>query len=811
MGKIDFYVDKATKYLTPVILFLPFVVMSSFYFPFITPRNFIFRILVTIILAAYLWLFFRNRKKYKPVISSVVIAYLALAVVMTISSLFGGDWLYSFWSNYERMEGLLGSYYLVGFLFIILGLYYPQKAWHRLLYISVFVSYILSYIAFTQVLNVQFLINSAGGDRVSSTMGNPTYLAAYALFHIFFALYLIFKDKRQSLKFELLGFYVLDILAIFYELKARSVGNAGMLSIMSKHFGLAVMFLAPQIVLHVNVYWRRANAMWRQQSRLLYYLLVMMMNFWAMFNTQTRGALLGFFVALVVAGLFVLLAGKINRKIKLSVLGLIAIAVVFVGTAFVFKDQDFVKNNKAFRRLSDISLSDTTAQTRILTWQLSFKGWLEKPILGWGEEKFYVVFNKYFPEKIFRHPGSTVWFDRPHNIFLQYLVNGGAVGFIAYLSIYIFILIRLFKYWRRSQDAMTVAIMLAILIGYAIQNFFVFDSIDTSIPFVLYLAIVTMITARPKKTKENSSLVKSSWAVYAVPALVLIIGYSVNVPQMQANKDFVRQYNKIRTTAFSEAEQINFINQINKGYFGKFEARQVYADYAIEVAEKDGFSLYQKSKIVDWASREMEKSIAEQADNVRHHAFLINLYLTAAEKVERSYADKNIELINRALPLSPARTPFYYSLGRAYMIKKEPQEAIKYFEQARDMSPNVFESHLNVLVGYLTIRDLAKAKEAVELMRNTKALIAREGPAHFRRDYFTRVAEAYFIFKQPAEALSTLEEGLSLYGDLPEFLSPAIIYYHSQDNQDKVNSYLVRLEAVDTEAATKVKQLLEQQ
>src|SRR3989344_4186068 len=236
MKNIDFYIAKTIRYLTPVILFLPLYINSGFYFPFITPRTFAFRIIVSIILALYLFLFVRNRKKYKPIWSSIVVAYLALALIMTLASILGGDWQYSFWSDYERMEGLLNLYYLVAYFMVILGVYYRKKAWHQLLYISTFVSFIITLIALSQVLKIDLLLTSAGGERVSSPTGNPTYLAAYAMFHIFFALYLIFKDKRVKLKFELIGFYVLDILFIFSEIKASQLGNPGILSRIFGHF-----------------------------------------------------------------------------------------------------------------------------------------------------------------------------------------------------------------------------------------------------------------------------------------------------------------------------------------------------------------------------------------------------------------------------------------------------------------------------------------------------------------------------------------------------------------------------------------------
>ena len=99
---------------------------------------------------------------------------------------------------------------------------------------------------------------------------------------------------------------------------------------------------------------------------------------------------------------------------------------------FVNKDSGFVQNNEGLRRLTSISLQERTMQTRFMTWNSAWQGFKDRPILGHGQENFYVVFNKYFNPEIYSHAGSRIWFDRAHNIFLDHLTTGGLIGLILY-------------------------------------------------------------------------------------------------------------------------------------------------------------------------------------------------------------------------------------------------------------------------------------------------------------------------------------------------------------------------------------------
>ena len=63
---------------------------------------------------------------------------------------------------------------------------------------------------------------------------------------------------------------------------------------------------------------------------------------------------------------------------------------------------------------------------------MAIKGFIEKPILGWGQEGFNFVFNKYYDPRMYT---QEPWFDRAHNTYLDWLIVGGALGLLSYLAI----------------------------------------------------------------------------------------------------------------------------------------------------------------------------------------------------------------------------------------------------------------------------------------------------------------------------------------------------------------------------------------
>ena len=97
-----------------LIPFIPLYVANSMFFPFITGKNFAFRIIVEIIFALWIVLALRDRS-YAPNKSAILYSILTFMAVLTVADIFGANLFRSLWSNFERMEGLVALLHLLGY------------------------------------------------------------------------------------------------------------------------------------------------------------------------------------------------------------------------------------------------------------------------------------------------------------------------------------------------------------------------------------------------------------------------------------------------------------------------------------------------------------------------------------------------------------------------------------------------------------------------------------------------------------------------------------------------------------------------
>ena len=165
----------------------------------------------------------------------------------------------------------------------------------------------------------------------------------------------------------------------------------------------------------------------------LFYSFAILVQFFILYHTATRGAILGLIGGMIVAFvLFIIFdeKGGILRKISLYKL---AVLLILIFGFFAVKNTDMIKSSPVLSRIASISINEATS-ARFPVWNMALKGFKEKPILGWGQENFNYVFNKNYEPKMYN---QEQWFDRAHNIFLDWLVAGGFLGLLSYLSIFL--------------------------------------------------------------------------------------------------------------------------------------------------------------------------------------------------------------------------------------------------------------------------------------------------------------------------------------------------------------------------------------
>jgi O-antigen ligase len=173
------FASRSGLYLIP---FVPLVVSSSLFFPYITGKAFIFRLIVEILLGLWLvGLIFEPAAR--PRRSGLLWAVAALIGVTTLATLFGVDPFRSFWSNFERMDGLITYLHLGAYFLLLIATLRTETWWRWWLGTSLGVSGIMVIYALVEYSRLA----PGASSRLAATLGNPIYLAVYLLLHLFIA------------------------------------------------------------------------------------------------------------------------------------------------------------------------------------------------------------------------------------------------------------------------------------------------------------------------------------------------------------------------------------------------------------------------------------------------------------------------------------------------------------------------------------------------------------------------------------------------------------------------------------------------
>ncbi|MDO8594500.1 MAG: O-antigen ligase family protein [bacterium] len=210
--------------------FIPLIVASPLFFPFITGKNFAFRIIVEIIFACWALLAIadaRFRPKKSPLLWSVV----TFLCVVFIADALAENPFKAFWSNFERMEGFITLIHLGAYFLVATSVLDSEKLWHRFLATSVGVSAFLGIYGMLQLAG-KIVINQ-GGVRLDGTFGNAAYFAGYMLFHFFLTLFLIFRHRIPlTAKWLYGGALFLQLFVLYFSAtRGSAVGLVGGLAV----------------------------------------------------------------------------------------------------------------------------------------------------------------------------------------------------------------------------------------------------------------------------------------------------------------------------------------------------------------------------------------------------------------------------------------------------------------------------------------------------------------------------------------------------------------------------------------------------
>jgi len=731
-------------------LFVPFIVATgswgvpNLFFPYITGKNFAFRFLVEFALLCYLLLAFAT-PKYRPRASNLMWVVLAFVAWMAVATAFSVDPSKSFWSNFERMEGYAGLLHLFAWFVITGALLGAENLWERFLNWSVAVGAVQGLWALLQFFG-WFSISSQSGMRADTTFGNATYTAVYLLINLFLALYLLARTKDKH--------------------------NA----------------LTPQVL----------------------YVAAIALQSVGILLTETRGAILGLAVGLVVAALYLIIfaRGRESRVLRRSAVGAVVAVVVLGGALYAARDEEFVKNTPALRRVASISLTETTVTSRLnYIWPMAVKGAMEKPLFGWGQENFSFVFNKYYEPGMYN---QEAWFDRAHNQFLDWLIAGGAPAFLLYLALY------LLAAWAivRSQKFSPAerAALLGLLAAYAFNNLFVFDNLVSAMYFFALLGFLHSVSRRelPGSVALSRPMHEHTLAVIApIAAGVILLGaWSFNAPALARGMALVSAIQtqeagvnnagvRIGVPKDPKKNLAEFQTALNPELWpgnplGVQETTEQLLQYVSNLAPQQNIDPQLKSDAFMAARNAIEALTAERPGDARlelFEAMLLGQFGQIGDAVAH---------LQKALEYSPRKQQILIQLGLTYLQGGDAQSALAVLKQAFESEPR-FDAARNYYAA--TLYATGQSATADALLREQYGSTVVDNP---------QLLQVYMSLKLYPQAIAVWQKRVEANpSDVQTLLGLASVYFASGDKTNTI-ALLQKIAKLQPAAALEMQNLIKQ-
>jgi O-antigen ligase/tetratricopeptide (TPR) repeat protein len=639
-------IGRALPYALLFPAILPLVYVDGMFYPYLTAKTLLFRGDAIVALALFLALIFSGASYYGERLRNPL-TWLpgGLLAAAYVSSLLGIDFYHSFWSVYDRGDGLLTLTSIIA-SFYMLVLVLDERMTGRLLRTVAWVGTLVAVFASLQWIQsttgITFLVPMTSG-RIGSTLGNAAFLASYLVISLFVTL------------------IVAQALSRVWRMRAYAAAGLQLFAILA---------------------------------------------------SATRGALLALILGTFCALVYVAWRGNGAYR-SYARYGLVALIVS--GALFMLFREQFVRAPlEIVRRVATISLSDATVESRLFIWNEVGREAMKTPIFGVGAEHIEPIFNRvYDPTALIEQ-----WFDRTHNVYLDYFVQYGAFGLVLYLSILGAFARRAWLHLGSADPtrARVGELLLLLLIVYAAQNFFVFDTVSS---LWLFFALFATLFVGEERAMP---LVRPAYARYAPGALVLLV---LLIPVV---------WRPLYANLLLGSAYVHHVSDVNRsvGALEKGLSLDTYADLEY------GYQLYEmyserqmtmlqgaeRMKAYQFARDTLEKNLVRYPYDARTATYLAHVLDLAP--LEARDEGRTREVAERALTLSPNRIqPWYIKTNLVIragdaLPPEDPQRAVYYREgiailmDYAQMLPTFAEPRFVIATLYLTLGNPDEAAEWAE-------------------------------------------------------------------------------------------------
>ncbi|MEI7740980.1 MAG: O-antigen ligase family protein [bacterium] len=443
-------------------------------------------------------------------------------------------------------------------------------------------------------------------------------------------------------------------------------------------------FLATYALLHVYLavilFLQAGSRNWK-----IFYALSVLAHFAIILASGTRAAVLAISLTCILGGIYFLRPKLGERKTYIRFTGVILL-IGLAASAFLWLRISAPGKSIAEKFPESIYriINTDAGGDRKALWRIAIEGIKEKPVLGWGLENYGIVFEKYFRPMTLDSSLRETWYDRAHNQILEIWLALGAIGLLLYLAFWTALIRGLIVAGRlctSDAEKYSIATLLLCFVAYFLNSFFIFDIPSSLVIFYALLALANSITSNTasavvlqKKTKNESAADVRAGKTVAVIGLVAVFVVMYKASFLPMYLELKARSGREETFRNTKLSLENYKASLDTIAFTNPENAYHLADTISAAFARSMQSTEILKDHVLYAAPKMAELARAHPQNTRLQIMTAYLYRRAMV-YEPALAAESYKYADRALILSPERFESRMEIAETAIEAGEYQKA----------------------------------------------------------------------------------------------------------------------------------------
>lgn len=513
----------------------------------------------------------------------------------------------------------------------------------------------------------------------------------------------------------------------------------------------------------------------------------------------TRAVFVGLLFSYFLMTLFLIFKKEKEVQIfkKIFAIGTL-LFLLFIALLFLMRNHTFIQNHLFLKRLTTFNLKDPATLSRIISYQIALKIFQQRPILGWGLDSYRYLYPKNFNPKMAQTLPDFM-FDRVHNKYLELLIDTGIIGFGSYFLIIYFLFKNLKKLLK--NNFLLFLPFLGLYPAYFIQNFFIFDFLESYLLFYLSLAFLVSFlkekeaieTRQEKAVPQNTNLEEKDFSrvllkYFLVISIICFSFYSslkwIILP--------LKQYSGLMrlTLLYTLSKEKEAFEDIKKIFY-----YQTPYQVDVFVGFKRVYDVYGK-KLSPEEKKKLLTLICEKGEEIFQRKNYDYQFLTAYTDLLIDFTEfdpSKKEILDQVIKeVSKYQIPYsYFLLAKYYLvIEKDFSKGKEFLEKTLESTPYLPNAYYLLFLTEYNLKNIEKANEYLK-----KAILSGFLPAD--KEALKYSANLFAKEKDYQTVIRIYSYGIKLYPQEVEFYVRLAAAYGKAKNKEKAIFYAERVKQLD--------------